>query len=217
MCNKMRPLLFLVLISLFACNTPETEDTEIYDLEEKLKEVETKYNNEYIKIIDPDENEGRPKRAIHGNAAINQGETYIELDDTFFVKKINSYKKAYTSLHLSAKGVRMRMKDMYDFELNVGLSHDNVFGNVLGTYTPGEIGSKNFVAMVTFSDKIEDKIQTYHWKTGKLEFKNFSPGLGTIELHVSGIAEDDEKNARKLNLMVNMNFEDVHSSIRPKS
>lgn len=207
----------LLFFSLVSCDSAEESDVQVYDLEQKLKETEIKYNGEYLKVVDPNEKEERPKRAIHGNAAIYQGEVQLNLKNLGYKKKINSFKKAFTSLHLSEEGIRMRMQDMDDFQMNIALSQNNVFGDILGTYFPGTIGRKNFVADVSFEDVIDGELYTFQWIKGTLDLSSFSPGLGKVELHLTGEVINQENQSSSIDLKINMNFEEVHSSVRPNT
>jgi len=217
---RMRYIVFgigLLSLLLASCESEGEPDVEVFDLEKKLKETETKYNGEYLKVVDSNEKEERPKRAIHGNAAIYQGEVNVVLENKDYTKQINSFKKAFTSLHLSEEGIRMRMQDMYDFQMNIALSQKNVFENVLGTYRPGTMGKRNFVADVSFEDFVDGEQCTFKWSKGTLELISFSPGLGKVEIHLSGDVVDQQNQTSPIDLKVNMNFVEVHSSVRPNT
>ena len=205
----------LFLVSLYACKENETQNTE---KEEKYipEGMEAKYNNEYIKIVDTTDSAKPNKRAILGNAALNLGELKISLNNEE-PKIINTFKKAYNTMSISAKGLRMRIQDMDYQQLSISLSSDNVFDKMKGSYKPGDFGSKNFVGELIFENLAPANSFTKRWKEGTLELLNFSPGLGTIHLKLDGKLEDDKtKEIEPISLEMNMRFDEVHSSIRPK-
>lgn len=207
--------LFIFLFIIYSCSETE-DDFEILD-EEKIKEnYETKYNNEYIKIIDEDDQNKKPqKRLINADAPLRLGILKINVDN--IEKEVNTFKKGSTDMHLSEKGLRIRIHDMYDCKLSIFLENDNILKKAKGTYTPNN-SAKNFTGKITYYDNIEQVPVEYTWTKGKAVLSDFSPGLGTVKMLITGKAKKEESTTTvDMSISISMNFEEVTSSVGVKS
>lgn len=203
--------LFILLFTVFSCSEAE-DDFEVLD-EEKIREnYETKYNNEYIKIIDEDLKNKKPqKRLINADAPLRLGIVKISIDN--IEKEINTFKKGSTDMHMSDKGLRLRIHDMYDFKLSIFLKNKDILKKAKNTYTASE-NEKNLTGEISYYDKIEKQPVEYNWIKGKAVLSDFSPGLGTVNLSISGKAKKVDNDALvEINISISMNFEEVTSSV----
>lgn len=205
-------LLILSLFSLlFSCQTEQEEEVDPYPIEEGQS---IKYNNEYLKVIDDDEAQNRPKRLINENAILNLGELEITWgEDT---KKVTAFRKGGTDLHFSKKGVRMRISDMYDLQISLNIFHKkDPFGVADNHFELGQ-GDNN-----RFEIEIEDK-----WEIGELnltwrkeaviKIEQLKASTGEVKLQFTGKATNEiSQETRPFTLKMAMRFEEITSSVRP--
>lgn len=205
----------LALILLIVSCSQEEEHFEVLDPEKIQKEHETKYNNEYIKIIEKDAGKDQPKRMINADAPLHLGS--IEVTTNNETKKFHTFKKGGSHLSLSEKGLRLTVNDMYNARFVIFLGNNAILKNAVNTYTPSE-EPLHLQGSIDYYDKIEGKEVHYQWISGKAKLSEFSAGLGTVKLSVTGKAT--ELNAKKtvdFNIEFALNIEEVTSSVNPNN
>lgn len=211
-------LFFTLTVGFSACESEEKKEKsfeEQYPVEAGQK---VEYNNEYLKVVDEDEaeqKEKRPKRLINDNAVLNLGEiTFRWGEDS---KKVHSFQKKGTDLHFYKKGVRMRIKDMYDFKINLQLFHEkDPFGTVGKKFKPGE--KPNNHALLLLEDS---------WEIGELELKptqgdfkiqKLTASTGEVEIYFEGKAKNlNSEEEKPFSISIEMRFEEITSSINPNA
>lgn len=211
--------LFVSLIIGFnACESEEEKEKtfeEQYPVEDDQK---VEYNNEYLKVVDKDEEqkkEKRPKRLINDNAVLNLGQIVFEWgEDT---KKVHSFQKKGTDLHFYKKGVRMRIKDMYDFKINLQLFHEkDPFGTAGKNFHIGEKPNNN--ALLSLEDNWEIGSLELKPTQGKFKIQKLLASTGEVEIYFEGTAKDLISEVEKpFSISIEMRFEEVTSSIAPNS
>lgn len=204
--------LYLVLIILLSACAEEEEEFNVLDPDKIKAEHETKYNNEYIKIIDKDAQKDKPKRMINADAPLRSGKISVDINDQ--TKEFNTFKKGGTHMSLSEKGMRLHIKDMYDAHFSIYLGNNNILKDAVNNYTySSEV--KHLNGNIDYKDKNEGEEVHYQWVSGKAKLSEFSAGLGTVKLSLAGKAKElNTEEIVDFNLEMSLNIEEVTSSIR---
>lgn len=203
--------LFLVLF-MCACSVDEKEEFEVLDPDKIEAEHETKYNNEYIKIIDKDAPKKKSKRMINADAPLRMGTISVTINGE--KKEFHTFKKGGTHLSLSEKGMRLHIKDMYEAHFSIFLGNNNILKDAVNSYTySSEV--KHLNGNIDYKDKNEGEEVRYQWVSGKAKLSEFSAGLGTVKLSLAGKAKElNTEEIVDFNLEMSLNIEEVTSSIR---
>lgn len=203
---------FLIAFLFFSCQTESEQEVEDpYPVEEGQS---LKYNNEYLKIVDDADEENKPKRLINEDAVLNLGQVKLTWgEDT---KKADAFRKGGTDLHFSKKGVRMRVRDMYDMNFSILILHEKDPFKVAGnSFSIGE--GLNNRTQISFTDNWEIGPLDLQWNEGEMKVEQLKASTGEVVLHFSGKATNRENNeTRPFKMDVNMRFEEITSSVRPK-
>lgn len=201
---------FIVVVFISSCSTEPEEEKDPYPVKEGQQ---LKYNNEYLKIIDKNEGADKPQRLINEDAILNLGLLEIEWGD--YTKKIKTFRKGGTDMHFSERGIRIRVRDMHDFQLNIQLFHAKSPFHVEGVrFTSGE--GKNKKAHLEIFDRWENDSIHLVWEEGKLEVEKLIPSSGKVELSLSGSATDIiSQQKQPVEVRLELRFEQVTSSFRP--
>ena len=210
-------LIFFILFFIFlggSCTNAEV-NTDKQKIKQEAQEQETVYNGEYIKIIDKEAEKNRPKRAINDYAPVRLGDIKIKVGEN--EKEINTFKKGKTDMHITEKGIIMRIADMQQLSLNITINNKDIFNKAVQSYRPQKEERENLTAKVTYKDVVNNQPARINWSGGKLQLTSFSPGLGAVELKLTGTGTDESSGETvPLEIELSMNFEEIHSSIRPK-
>ena len=203
---------YLIAIVFFFMSCGEEEKTfeERYPVGEGQS---IKYNNEYLKVIDDEDEQKKPQRLINQDAMLNLGELTLSWGD--FNKTIKSFRKGGTDLHFSKTGLRMRIRDMYDFQLTVQFFNEKDPFKLSGlSFTPGEgVNKKAHLEILDVYEK--DSIHLI-FKDGSINVTKLNATTGEMILDISGKALNlQDATTQTLNCKLNIRFEQVTSSVRP--
>ncbi len=206
---------FLFLCLLISCSSEESnKETPVASYAQPKEGEETVNAGEYIKIID-EETKAQQKqpRLINAKSPLHLGRIDLTIGDTSII--YNTFQKGYTDMHLSEKGVKMRIHDMYDASFEIYLNTSDVFTKTKQTYYPRQ---KSPTASVVYTNKLKDTLHSYEWISGSLTVTEFSTATGKIRFFVTGEMQNsnDLTDILPLDLKVDMRFEHVHSTVRPK-
>lgn len=207
----------LIMLLMIGCTSSEEKtEEEVASYAQPKENEETVYTGEYIKIVD-EEVEKQPKqpRLINAKAPLYLGRIDFTLGDTSIT--YTTFQKGYTDMHFSEKGVKMRIHDMYDAAFEIQLFTSDVFNKTIQTYYP-EHKNKKPLARIEYANQFDGNLKTYQWDSGNLDVTQFSTVQGKIRFTVTGEMKNIENPTNRLpiNLKVDMRFEHVHSSVRPK-
>ena len=208
---RLSLLTYIISCLLFSCKTEEQKDTL-----PTLKEGQTlKYNNEYLKIIDEDNEKDKPARLINAEAPLRLGQLNFTLNSESF--NVHTFKKGYTSLHLSEKGARILLRDMNNTSFQFFIRHTDVLSTITGTYPLSSSDQLN-TASIELTRFIKGDTLTFKNKKGTLYLTKFNPRNGQIELRVDGQLENIKtKSLVPLLLDLTIRIEDVTSNVVRKS
>lgn len=197
----------IIYCLLFSCQTEEQKDTL-----PALQEGQTlKYNNEYLKIIDEDSEKDKPARLINAEAPLRLGQLNYTLNDESF--NIHTFKKGYTSLHLSEKGARILLRDMNNTSFQFFIRHADVLSDITGAY-PLSASNQLNTASVELTRVIKGDTLNFNSKKGTLSLTTFSPRNGQLELRIDGQLENTQTGSLVPFLLdLALRIEDVTSSV----
>lgn len=216
----MKKIAFLIggVMILWACKSENKSDDSQEkegqrvensdDFQQELADtaLKTKWNGEYLKVQDEEEEKKVTRKSL-GSDFYSMGKVDLEIGGENIV--FDLFEKKKNVLTFTTETINAFISSAFSESINVKFKKKEVFKKAKGEYSFDADLSKNKSMNMKLERVGKEKNKTYTMVSGKANILDFSPRIGTLELNLEGVFEDNEGNQYNGSGRIKMRFEEA--------